>query len=131
MEHHQTRLQQILKEHGLGETTPRGQKYKNKKVVVDGILFDSKREANRYGELKYLELAGEITGLTLQMSFTLAPPVVINGKKKQALKYVADFVYRKASGEYVVEDAKGVKTQGYIIKRHLMKSVHGIDVQEV
>ena len=48
-------------------------KYRNKKVEVDGILFDSKKEANRYMELKLLEKAGEITDLKRQVRYELIP----------------------------------------------------------
>jgi len=105
-------------------------KYGNRKVVVDDVLFDSKREASRYQKLKLMGLAGEISGLRLQVRFELAPAVVINGRKKPALRYYADFVYLDKSGGVVVEDAKGHRDGIYKIKRHLMKSVHGIDILE-
>lgn len=105
-------------------------KYRNKRINVNGIWFDSTREANRYGELKMLERAEEISCLRLQVPYTLAPEVVINGKKKRALTYVADFVYADKYGDVITEDCKGFKTDVYKIKRHLMKSVLGIDIKE-
>ena len=65
------------------------------------------------------------------MSFELAQAVVLDGRKRPPLRYVADFVYRDSAGQMVVEDVKGVRTQGYRIKRHLMLAVHGIEVREV
>lgn len=104
-------------------------KYRNKKTEVDGLTFDSKAEATRYLQLKMLERSGHINDLKLQVPFELAPSVVIKGRKRPAMKYVADFVY-EVSGKNVVEDCKGMVTAIYSAKRHLMKSVHGIDILE-
>ena len=54
-------------------------KYNNTRPVVDGIKFDSKREAERYKELKLLERAGKISDLILQPRFELLPKYTING----------------------------------------------------
>lgn len=117
-------------------------KYGSKKVRIDGIIFDSKKEARRYHELKLLQRAGEISGLELQKTFELIPAQrepdtigVRGGIKKgkvieQAVKYVADFVYTE-NGQTVVEDTKGFRTKDYIIKRKLMLYVHGIKIREV
>lgn len=125
-------------------------KYSNQKVTIDGITFDSKREANRYCELKLLERAGEIIGLKMQVKYLLIPAQYETydryGKKGQRLKdgqrllekecaYVADFVYQDAhTGELVVEDVKSEATkkkESYIIKRKLMLSVYGIKIREI
>lgn len=93
-------------------------KYKNIKTILDGIKFDSKKEANRYNELKLLERANKISNLKLQVPFELIP------KQKDELKvtYKADFMYfDKELNEWIVEDVKGVKTKDYIIKRKLFK----------
>lgn len=103
---------------------PRAPKYGNRKTVVDGITFDSAKEAKRYGELKVLQRAGEITSLELQPRF----PIVINGVK--VCTYVADFGYVDQIGSPVVEDVKGMKTREYILKRKLMKAVYGIEILE-
>lgn len=116
--------------HTKCKINPPRSKYGNKKVVIDGIKFDSIREGNYYQQLKILERAGEISNLTLQPSFELAPAVTIAGKKKRALAYRADFQY-KENGKVIVVDVKGMKTAVYVIKRHLMKSVHNIDITEV
>lgn len=107
-----------------------GGKYKNTKVTAfDGMVFDSKREYLRYCDLRMLERAGVISELSRQVYFVLAPSVVIAGRKKPELRYIADFTYLE-DGRRVVEDAKGALTDVYKIKRHLMKSIHGIDILE-
>lgn len=110
-------------------------KYKNKKVVYDGIKFDSKKEAARYSELKMFEEIGAISDLKLQQEFTLIPSQSVNGKVvERAVKYKADFTYiARDTGELVVEDVKSeyTKTKDYIIKRKLMLKVHGIKISEV
>lgn len=106
-------------------------KYRSKKVVLDGETFDSKAECNRYANLKLMQRAGLICDLRRQVKFVLAPSVMIKGEKRAtpALCYTADFGYTE-NGEPVVEDTKGFLTPVYKIKRHLMKSVHGIDIKE-
>lgn len=105
-------------------------KYRAVKTTLDSITFDSKAEAKRYQELKLLLVAGQISFLELQPKFVLADPVTINGRRRPALRYVADFAYLTPSGR-VVEDVKGMLTQAYKIKRHLMKSQLGIDIVEI
>jgi hypothetical protein len=104
-------------------------KYGNIKTVVDGIVFDSKKEAKRYAELKLLEKAGKIYLLVLQPEYIIAAPCVINGRKMAARKYRADFSYIQ-DGKEIVEDTKGMKTDMYKLKRHLMASIHGIEILE-
>ena len=106
-------------------------KYGNKKVEVDGILFDSKREARRYLDLRAMEIAGQIQNLRLQVKYELIPSQRIDGKVvERGCEYVADFVYEE-NGQTVVEDTKGHRTKDYIIKRKLMLYVHGIRIREV
>ena len=114
-------------------------KYKNKKVTVDGIEFDSKREANRYAELKQLEESGAISHLQRQVKYELIPSQRIDGKVvERAVHYIADFVYHElASNEVVVEDVKGYRnpsSSGYakfVLKRKLMLYIHNIRVREI
>lgn len=121
-------------------------KYGNRKVVVDGITFDSRREAIRYQELILLQRAGEISDLERQVEFELIPPQWLeearfskSGKRlknkytllERKVCYVADFVYKDKKGNRIVEDTKGMRTKDYIIKRKLMLYVHGIKIQEV
>ena len=113
----------------------KGRKYRNQKVTIDGITFDSKREAGRYQELKALASRNLIEDLRHQVPFELAPGVKFSdeSRKKPALRYVADFAY-KLDGRLIVEDVKSsitAKAAAYRIKRHLMLAVHGIEVQEV
>lgn len=68
-------------------------KYRNKKVIVDGEEFDSKKEGNRYKELRLLERAGEISNLELQPRFLLQDKFKKNGKTYRKIEYVADFMY--------------------------------------
>ena len=106
-------------------------KYGNRKVIHDGIEFDSVKEAHRYCELKLMQRAGVISDLQLQVPFELIPTQRIDGKlAEKAVNYVADFVYQQ-NGAQVVEDTKGVRTKEYIIKRKLMLWVHGIRIREV
>ena len=126
-------------------------KFKNKKVTVDGIEFDSQKEANRYYELRLLERAGVITDLELQKEYELIPTQYEyferygkNGKRlkdgkrciEQSCIYKADFAY-KENGKTVVEDTKGYRdpsSAGYakfVIKRKLMLYIHGIKIKEV
>ncbi|MGL4576995.1 MAG: DUF1064 domain-containing protein [Burkholderiaceae bacterium] len=107
-------------------------KYRNKPVTIGGEKYRSQREADRHRNLTLLQTAGEIAGLTREVPFVLAPGVKFERDKraKPALRYVADFVYTTKFGQTVVEDCKGVRTQVYRIKRHLMKVTHGIEVFE-
>lgn len=124
-------------------------KYKNRKKLVDGIEFDSAKEARRWSELKLLEKAGEISDLRRQVKFVLiesqyeeSSEVYQRGKNKGKPKrgkilehecsYVADFVYTdEKTGKTVVEDTKGFKTKDYIIKRKLLLERYKIRITEV
>lgn len=108
----------------MGMKLPRPRKYRNQPCYVGALRFDSKREARRWGELRALEAAGAIIGLRRQVRF----PMVVRGLL--VCTYVADFDYVEG-GRRVVEDAKGVRTRDYQIKRKLMKAVHDIDITEV
>ncbi|MGU7784906.1 DUF1064 domain-containing protein [Burkholderia sp. PU8-34] len=104
-------------------------KYRNVRCEHDGIKFDSLRERDRWIHLSRCQAAGEICELERQVVFVLADPVVINGKKRPALRYIADFVYER-NGETVIEDVKGRVTEGYRIKRHLM-AARGLQIVEI
>ena len=112
----------------------RRSKYGAQKTEYDGIVFDSKHEAMRWRELALLQRAGEIADLQRQVKYILVPAQVDEDGKvaERAVSYVADFVYIDVrSGETVVEDAKGMHTRDYIIKRKLMRYVYGIRIREV
>ena len=122
-------------------------KYNAKKVSVDGIEFDSKKEARRYQELLLLQKAGEIYMLERQKVYELLPAQrepdtvgkrggVIKGKLlERAVEYVADFVYTDRNGKTVVEDVKGFREGGayavFVLKRKLMLYRYGIKIIEV
>lgn len=113
----------------LGMAAPKRSKYSNEKCVVDGIKFDSRREAARWTQLAAMQKAGEICALERQVVYVLAPGVAINGRKVPPLRYIADFVYERGE-ETVIEDVKGVITGEYRIKRHLM-AAKGLTITEV
>ena len=119
-------------------------KYHNHKVELLGEVFDSKREAARYMELKELEMAGKISGLQRQKKFELIPAQYEEGttgprgghKKGKLLErevvYYADFVYfDEEEKDFVIEDAKGVRTPEYVIKRKLLLWLRGYQIREV
>lgn len=134
----------------------RTNKLGNRSVTIDGIKFDSRREGNRYCELKLLQMAGKISNLELQKRYELIPAryeevetgefYKVGSKKGQpktkkvckelAVDYVADFVYEE-NGKTVVEDAKGFRDPSsatykvFVIKRKLMLWVHDIAIKEV
>lgn len=106
-------------------------KYGNKKVQVDGKIFDSLKEAYRYNELKMLQNHGKIQDLKCQVKFELQPKFKneITGKTEKAITYIADFVYTE-NGKQVIEDVKGFKTPVYKLKRKLM-AYQGHYIQEI
>lgn len=117
-------------------------KYGNKKTVVDGITFDSLKEAKRWKELLLMLKSGAIQDLQRQVRFVLIPAQreadtigkrggVHKGKLlERECVYIADFVY-KENGKTVVEDTKGMRTTEYVIKRKLMLYIHNIRIKEV
>lgn len=118
-------------------------KYQAQKCEFNGEKFDSKRELQRYLELRLLERSGEITDLKRQVKFELIPSQrepdtygkrggVIKGKViEHGVSYLADFVYKDKQDNTVVEDTKGMRTKEYIIKRKLMLYFHGIRIKEI
>lgn len=108
-------------------------KYNSRKTIIDGITFDSKKEARRYEELKKMEQEGLIQGLELQVPFELVPSftIMIDGKKKKrrSMKYIADFVYYE-NGNKVVEDVKGRKTDVYKLKKKLFEYKYKVTIKE-
>ena len=123
-------------------------KYQNIATMTsDGIRHDSRKEARRWSELCLLERAGVISDLKRQVKYVLIPSQVesyerFSPKTGHQLKngirtiekeccYIADFVYIDVkTGETIVEDAKGMRTEAYRIKRKLMLWVHGIRIKE-
>ena len=125
----------------------KGRKYGNKKIKIDGMIFDSKKEGYRYRELSLLQKAGAISDLRTQVKFVLIPAQrepdrkgpkggTIKGRLlERDVSYIADFVYRDSSGKIVVEDVKGAKVGEaytvFVIKRKLMLYMHGIRIIEL
>ena len=131
-------------------------KLNNQKTVIDGIEFDSKKEGNRYCELKLLQRAGQISNLEYQKRYELIPAQYetvatgeyykVGDKKgqhktkqvcvEQSVVYIADFVYQE-NGQTVVEDVKGYRDPAsatyakFILKRKLMLWIHGIKIKEI
>lgn len=121
-------------------------KYGNKKITVDGVTFDSKKEYMRWCELCLLEKAGQITDLRMQVKYELIPAQyeeyerysektgkrLKNGLRcvEKECSYIADFTY-KQDGKTIVEDTKGFKTDAYKIKKKMMLYFHGIRIMEV
>lgn len=98
-------------------------KYRNKKVIVDEKEFDSKREGNRYKELKLLERAGEIKDLELQPRFLLQDSFKKNSRTFRKIEYVADFKYIE-NGKTIVEDVKGMQTDVFKLKHKIFEKVY-------
>lgn len=107
----------------------RTSKYHAKKTTVDGIQFDSAKEAKRYEKLRDMQEAGEIQGLRLQVPFELLPSFECDGVKYRGMRYVADFVYYR-DGKHVVEDCKGFKTAEYKLKKKLMAYINHVNIEE-
>lgn len=105
-------------------------KLRSARVEVDGIKFQSKKEAARYGDLKLLEKLGQISGLALQVRL----PIIVNEIKIS--EYRADFCYSDTEGKLVVEDCKGYQdtrspiTRLYKLKKKLVEAQYGIQIIE-
>ncbi len=95
-------------------------KYRNKKVIIDEIEFDSISEGNRYCQLKLLQKANKIKNLELQPKFLLQESFKKNGKKYRKIEYIADFKYIE-NEQVIVEDVKGMETKEFKIKRKLFE----------
>ena len=120
-------------------------KYHNKKTEVDGILFDSRKEADYYIKLKARLRTGQISNLQLQVPFELLPSIwkdelkhlktkdkIVRKCMQKAVNYIADFVYTdNSTGAEVVVDVKGVKTKEYRLKKKMMLALKGIEITEV
>ena len=120
-------------------------KYRNNKTEVDGMVFDSRKEAYYYKKLKLMLLAGEISNLRTQVTYELVPAIwrdevkhlktkdkIVKKLVQRAINYIADFVYTStATGEECVIDCKGFRTKEYLIKKKMMLALKGISIIEV
>jgi len=98
------------------------------------IRFDSKAEARHYDKLMLLLQVNKISDLKLQPQFTLQESYITpEGKRVQAIKYVADFSFKDENGELHVQDvkSKATKTRVYKIKAKLMQERFGINIEEI
>jgi len=110
----------------LAEAAKKQPKFGNTSVYIGELRFDSKREADRWGELQLLERSKEISHLARQVYYRLD----VNGV--HICKYVADFKYFDNKKKYwVIEDAKGFRTREYKIKNKLMRAIHEIEIVEI
>lgn len=99
-------------------------KYRNTRVVVDGITFDSKAEARHYGFLKIARESGHL-------KFEMQVPYRFEVNGKLIATYRADFVVTWKDGRVEVQDVKGVRTKEYILKKKLMSALYGIEIREI
>ena len=110
----------------IPKKTRRPNKYFAKKTVALGLKFDSRWEAERWGQLKSMERAGIVTQLERQIKYELS----INDVK--ICDYIADFRYlleeEDGLSKLVIEDAKGILTPEFKLKKKMMKAIHGIDI---
>jgi hypothetical protein len=114
----------------------RANKYHAQVCTVDGIRFDSRKEARRYERLKILAAAGEIIRLELQPEF----PIIVlelwrdDGRLVPCGRFRADFRYVETrTGEVVIEDTKSrpTKTEAYRLRKRLVEAIHGVTIREV
>lgn len=128
----------------LGQQTQAGErKYHNEPVMVNGIHFDSKKEANRFMVLMSMQSRGLIRGLKLQAQYTLQESYITDtGERVRAIRYVADFAYERATKPDctgtvhwlpVVEDVKSraTRTAKYEMKKKLLRERFGLAITEV
>ncbi len=107
-------------------------KYKNKKVIYDGITFDSKKEGAYYLKLKLLEEKGIINDLKLQKEYILQESFKLNNKTYRKISYKADFEYFSTIDNKIhVVDTKGFKTKEYLLKKKMLAYKYGIELEEV
>ena len=112
--------------------TAKQNKYHNKKVVYDGIKFDSVKEKNYYITLKYLEKAGIIKDLELQKEYILIDKFEVNDKVYRKTSYFADFTYFNTKDNKIhVVDTKGVRTDVYKLKKKMMAYKYNVEIEEI
>ena len=104
-------------------------KYHARKTTVDGITFDSRKEADRYLVLKGMEEEGAIENLRRQVRYELVPAFDVDGRHYRPVCYVADFVYVE-DGKEVVEDVKGMRTDVYRLKSKLFARRYRMSIKE-
>ena len=112
-------------------------KYHAKPQEVDGVRFDSRKEARRYQELRLLERAGEIADLELHPVYPIVVVEIWRVGDRPLIdcgRYTADFRYLdKSTGATVIEDVKckATRTTAYRLRKRLVEAIYGITVTEV
>ena len=104
-------------------------KYRNTPVFVENLRFDSKAEAERWVELRMLERSGQISALKRQVPLQISA-VSSTGKEVPICVYRADFIYYDRDGSETIEDVKGVRTDTYLLKKKMLRLLHGIEITE-
>lgn len=96
-------------------------KYNSKKTEIDGIIFDSQKEANYYCQLKIMRAAGEIRDFALQPKYELQESFEKHGKKIKTITYIADFLVVHSDGSTEIIDVKGFETKDFKIKKKMFE----------
>ena len=126
------RLTEAQYEKLVNAKQPKKSKYGNKKVMCDGIKFDSAKERNYYLKFKIMEEAGIIKDLEIQKKFILQKGYTINDKKRREISYYADFCYISTKDDKLhVVDIKGFRTDVYKLKKKLFEYKYKIEIEEL
>jgi hypothetical protein len=128
-------VERMRHRHAAAPPTPKRSKYRNVKTLVGSERFDSKREADQWIELRQRERNGEITNLRRQVPYTLYAAQrdetgTLTGVALSVCEYLADFDFYE-NGAHVVQDAKGIKTKEYLLKRKFLELQEGIVIREM
>lgn len=106
-------------------------KYRNKKTIIDGLVFSSKKEAGYYLRLKDDQKHGRIGRFEMQKSYELIPTIKRKGKPAvRGVKYIADFVVYNIDGSVDIIDTKGMRTPVYKLKKKMMLFLLGLEIIE-
>lgn len=124
----------VLQSNPIEAFKPKRQpKYRNRVFERNGEEYRSEKEYNRHMTLIHKVHFSEISNLQREVVYELIPSVILNGRKKPPIRYIADFVYFQ-NGREVVEDVKSPITKKnpvYRLKKHLLKWKYDIDIREV
>ena len=105
-------------------------KYKNKKIMYNGVKFDSKKEYAYYIKLKLLEESNKIQDLKRQVKYELQPSYKFKGKTIRAINYIADFEYIENGVKHIL-DTKGFRTEVYKLKKKMFEYKYNLEIEEV
>jgi hypothetical protein len=99
-------------------------KYRNKKITIDGITFDSQAEGKYYEQLKWLKQAKQIRDFKMQPKFLLQEAFKKEGKTIRKIEYVADFEIHNLDGSIEIVDVKGYETKEFLLKKKLFEKLY-------